>query len=153
MNLSDLLEPGLIKVPVESMTRDEVIAELVEQLVRQDKIGDRGGVLDTLYERERKGSTGIGGGVAVPHARHPDVDDCLLAVGIAPEGIEFDAVDDEPVYLVFLLLGAPDKPSQTIEALADIGLLVQIPNVYDRLISARDPEDVIQIINEAHEEQ
>jgi mannitol/fructose-specific phosphotransferase system IIA component (Ntr-type) len=110
-------------------------------------------VLDALYERESKGSTGIGGGVAIPHARHPEVEKGVLAVGIAPDGIEFEAVDEEPVYLVFLLLGAPDKPSQTIEALADIGILVQIPHVYDNLVAADSAEEVISIIEEAQQEQ
>ena len=153
MDLADLLDPSVVKVPVESSTRDEVIAELVELLVRADRIKDREGVLDALYERERKGSTGIGGGVAIPHARHPEIEQSVLAIGITPEGIEFEAVDEEPVYLVFLLMGAVDKPSQTIEALADIGILVQIPGVFDGLVNAGDGGEALQIIQEAREEQ
>jgi len=153
MDLADLLDPSVVKVPVESSTRDEVIAELVELLVRAGRIKDREGVLDSLYERERKGSTGIGGGVAIPHARHPEIERSVLAIGIAPDGIEFDAVDEEPVYLVFLLMGAVDRPSQTIEALADIGILVQIPGVFENLVNAGDGREVLQIIQEAREEQ
>lgn len=153
MNLARLLDPSIVKVPVESLSREEVIAELVELLVRAGKIDDRAGVLDALYERESKGSTGIGGGVAIPHARHTEINGTVLSVGIAPDGIEFDAVDDEPVYLIFLLLGSPDQPSLTIEALADIGVIVQIPNVYDRLITAEDAEEVINIIAEAQEHE
>lgn len=149
MNLARLLDPGLVKVPAESYTRDEVIAELVELLVRSDRVDDRAGVLDALYERERKGSTGIGNGVAIPHARHPEIEGAELAVGIAPDGIEFEAVDDEPVYLVFLLLGSPEKPALTIEALADIGMIVQIPGVHKRMVAASDAEEVIDIIAEA----
>ncbi len=153
MNLARLLNPNVVKVPVESFTRDEVIAELVELLVRDGQIDDRSGVLDALYEREQKGSTGIGGGVAIPHARHPEIDGAVLAVGISPDGIEFEAVDDEPVYIVFLLMGSPDQPSTTIEALADIGSIVQIPTVYDQLLAADDPEDVITIIAEAQDRE
>lgn len=150
MNLADFLDNEVVKVPVESLTRDEVIAELVELLVRAGKIKDRGPILDALYERETRGSTGIGGGVAIPHARCEDIRDIILAVGIAPQGIEFEAVDDEPVKIVFLLLGSPQRPSQTIEALADIGILVQIPRVYEKLVNAGSATDVINAIEEAH---
>lgn len=153
MKLAEMLDPSVVEVPVESFTREEVIAELVELLVRAGEIQDREGVLDALYERERKGSTGIGNGVAVPHARHPSIDGAVLAVGIAPDGIEFEAVDDEPVYLVFLLLGSPDQPSLTIEALADIGMVVQIPDVQKRLLNADDAQNVIDIIDKAQENE
>jgi len=152
MNLASLLEPSVIKTPLEGAFKDEVIAELVELLVRAGKVMDRQGVLDALYEREAKGSTGIGGGVAIPHARCPEITDAVLAVGIAPDGVEFDAVDDQPVRLVFLLLGAPDKPGQAIEILADIGALVQMPGVYDRLSGARAAEEIIRVIEEARQE-
>jgi len=153
MNLVSLLDPGVVKVPVESIGHEEVIAELVELLVRAGKIHDREGILDALYDREAKGSTGIGGGVAIPHARHPEITDALLAVGIAPQGIEFDAVDEKPVYLVFLLTGAPDKPGQTVEVLADIGILVQIPGITDKLVGVGTAADVLGILEDAGQEQ
>lgn len=153
MNLVSLLDPGVVKVPVESIGHEEVIAELVELLVRAGKIHDREGILDALYDREAKGSTGIGSGVAIPHARHPEITDALLAVGIAPGGIEFDAVDEKPVYLVFLLMGAPDKPGQTVEVLADIGILVQIPGITDKLVGAGTAADVLGILEDAGQEQ
>jgi len=152
MNLVSLLEPDVVKTPLEGAFKDEVIAELVELLVRAGKVTDRQGVLDALYDREEKGSTGIGGGVAIPHARHPDVTDAVLAIGIAPDGIEFDAVDDQPVRIVFLLVGAPDKPGQAVEILADIGALVQIPGVYDKLACAREAEEIIRIVEGARQE-
>jgi len=153
MDLAGRLQPDHIKTPLESTYKDEAIAELVELLVRSGKITDREAALDALYERERKGSTGIGHGVAIPHARAPGLGNALLAVGTAPQGIEFDAIDDEPVRLVFLVLGAPDKPGQTVELLADIGMLVQIPGVYEKLVAAPDPRTLIRIIEEARREQ
>jgi len=152
MNLASLLDPSLVKVPVESTTSEEVIAELVELLVRAGKVRDRESVLEALYERERKGSTGIGGGVAIPHARCEEARELMLAVGLSPEGIEFEAADDEPVYLVFLLIAPPDKPGQAVEALADIGILVQIPNLHDKLLGATSAEELLSIIKGASEQ-
>jgi len=153
MNLADLLDENLSKAPLESAFKDEVIAELVELLVRAHKIADRQRALDALYAREAQGSTGIGSGVAIPHARDPEVEGVVLAVGVSSDGIEFDAVDGEPVHLVFLLLAAPDKPELNVETLADIGNLVQMPGMYEKLVAARDSAALIQTIREAQQEQ
>ena len=153
MNLAGLLDESSVKVPLEGLTTDEVIAELVELLVRAGKIKDRDVVLDALYEREAKGSTGIGGGVAIPHARHSDIEGVVLAAGVSREGIEFFAADGEPVYVAFLLMGTPDRPEANVEALADIAGIVRIPGLYEKLVNARDAGEMIRIIAEGQQEQ
>jgi len=149
MNLANLLSRNLVKIPLESTDSEEAIAELVELLVRAGKIRDRQGLLDALYMREAKGSTGIGGGVAIPHARHPEVETVALVVGVRPEGIEYDSVDGEPVRLIFLLVAAPNKPGLNVEALADIGDLVRVPGVCQKLINADNASELINVIEKA----
>ena len=149
MNLANLLSRNLVKIPLESTDSEEAIAELVELLVRAGKIRDRQGLLDELYMREGKGSTGIGGGVAIPHARHSEVETVALAVGVRPEGIEYDSVDGEPVRLIFLLVAAPNKPGLNVEALADIGDLVRVPGVYQKLVSADNASELINVVEKA----
>jgi len=151
MTLPDLLEARLIKVPLEGVTKDEVIAELVEVMVRARKVNDRAGVLDALYRREARGSTGIGSGVAVPHARHASAGEVLLAVGVAPDGVEFESADDEPVHVVFLLVAPQDRPDLAVQALADVGLLMQVPGVCEKLAAARSAAEVADIVQEAHQ--
>lgn len=153
MNLAGLLDQSVVKVPLEGLTTDEVIAELVELLVRAGKVNDRDVVLDALYEREGKGSTGIGGGVAIPHARHPDIKGVVLAAGVSRDGVEFFAADGEPVYVVFLLMGTPDRPELNVEALADIAGIVQVPGRYQKLVGAQDGAALIGIIAEGQQEQ
>ena len=153
MNLASLLSERVAKVPLEGVTADEAIAELVELLVRAGKVKDRQAVLDALYEREAKGSTGIGGGVALPHARHPEIGGVVLAAGASREGIEFYAADGEPVYLVFLLMASPERPDLNVETLADIGELMQIPGLYQKLTGAKDAAELIDLIAEAQQEQ
>ncbi len=153
MNVMSLLDRSVISVPLESTFKDEAIAELVELLVRAGKVSDRQRVLDALYEREAKGSTGIGSGVAIPHARDPEVEGVVLAAGVSAEGIEFESADDEPVYLVFLLMAAPDKPELNVEALADIGNLVQMPGVYEKLVAAQDAAAFVQVLEEVQQQQ
>lgn len=153
MDLAELIGKDTVKVPLEGLDKEEAIAELVELLVRAGKVKDREGILEALYEREGKGSTGIGGGVAIPHAKHPDLSGVVLAVGVSRDGIEFDAADGELVYLVFLVLAEVHNPGPNVEVLADIGNLMQVPGVYGETVSARDAEALIQAIRKVQVEQ
>ena len=146
MDLADLLNEKVVKVPMEAFDKEEAIAELVEVLLRAGQVDNREGALEALYERERKGTTGIGKGVAVPHARHPDISGAIAAAGVSRDGIEFDAVDEKEVHLVFLVLAEVEDPAPNVELLADIGYLVQVPGVYDKLVNADDPDEFVSII-------
>lgn len=153
MDLAVLVDTDTVKVPLEAFDKEEAIAELVELLVRAGKVQDREGVLAALYERELKGSTGIGGGVAIPHAKHEEVSGVVLAIGVSPDGIEFDAADGEPVRLVFLVMAETHNPGPNIQALADIGHLMQIPGVYEGMICAGSAAELIQRMEEVVIEQ
>jgi mannitol/fructose-specific phosphotransferase system IIA component (Ntr-type) len=146
MDLATLIDHDVVKVPLEAFDKEEAIAELVEVLVRAGKISDRDEAEQALYEREAKGSTGIGGGVAIPHAKLPDLSGVVLAVGVSPDGIEFDSTDGEPVYLVFLVLAETENPGPNVAVLADIGGLMQVPGVYDQIIASRDADGLIKAI-------
>jgi mannitol/fructose-specific phosphotransferase system IIA component (Ntr-type) len=146
MDLTSLIQKPTVKVPLEGDDKEEVIAELVELQVRAGKVSDRDGVLDGLYAREAKGSTGIGRGVAIPHAKHADVEGVSLSVGVSRQGVEFDAADGGLVYLVFLVLAGLQNPGLNVQVLADIGNLVQIPGVYEQLTSVPDVNALVQVI-------
>lgn len=153
MDLAKLITRDTVKVPLEAYDKEEAIAELVEVLVRAGKITDREGVLDKLYEREARGSTGIGGGVAIPHAKSDDVDGVVMAVGTSPDGIEFDAADGELVHLVFLVVAETQSPGPNVEVLADIGYLMQIPHVMNDMTNAPDAESLARVVREVQVEQ
>jgi len=152
MQLSDLLSDETIKVPLEALDKEEAIAELVELLVRAGHVRDREGLLDALYEREARGTTGIGRGVAIPHARHPGVEGVELAAGISADGIEFDAVDEKLVHIVFLVVAEEHNPGPNIELLAYIGALMQIPGAYERLKSVSSPAQMLKAMEEIEQE-
>jgi len=146
MDLASLLSTDTVKVPLEAVDKEEAIAELLELLVRSGQVADRDALLDALYEREQKGSTGIGAGVAIPHAKHEGLEGVALAVGASPDGIEFDAADGRPVHLVFLVVAEAHNPGPNVEVLADIGGLMQVPGLYDRLVSVRDADELVRAI-------
>lgn len=153
MDLSSLISKDTVKVPLEAFDKEEAIAELVEVLVRAGKVNNREEMLQALYGREQKGSTGIGGGVAVPHAKHPDLAGVAVAAGVSPDGIEFDAADGEPVHLVFLVVAESNNPGPNVEVLADIGNLMQVPGLYEAMVGARDAEELVQTFQKAIVEQ
>ncbi|NOZ21841.1 MAG: PTS sugar transporter subunit IIA [Planctomycetes bacterium] len=146
MILLELIEEALVKIDLESKDKEEMFEELLDVLVRAGKIKDRRVALDALWEREEKGSTDIGKGVAIPHAKTDAVDDLVIAVGVSKDGIDYESGQDEPVHVVFLMLATENNPGLHIEALANIATLVETPGLYQKLVGAETAKDVIAIL-------
>lgn len=153
MDLASLIEKEHVKIPLEAFDKEEAIAELVELMVRSGDIDDREGILTALLERERKGTTGIGGGVAIPHAKHSEVEGVELAIGVSEDGIEFDAADGELVYLVFLVIAEAHNPGPNVEVLATIGHLMQLPGVYEKMITATSAAELVDVLRQVEMEE
>jgi mannitol/fructose-specific phosphotransferase system IIA component (Ntr-type) len=148
MALVDLIVPEVVKVPLVSRTKPEVIRELVELLRDAGRIAEAQPVVDALMAREAMGSTGLERGIAVPHAKTALVRSLTVAVGIAPQGIEFQAIDGSPSRLFFLLLAPPDQSGPHIEALAEIARMSKSQSFCNLLLAARSPADVVQLFSE-----
>ena len=147
MRLRDLLDEPVVKVGLESRDKEECFEEMIDLLVRAGRISDRAAALEALRRREAKGSTGIGQGIAIPHANDASIKAMTAAMGTSPAGIEFDAIDDEPVHAVFLLLARMGDPGPHVRALAEISRLVQTPGLYRRLTEAKSPREVLDILD------
>jgi len=106
MKLLDLVVTEAVVPGLEASRKEDAIRQLVDRFVDAGRIEkkDRVGVLRALLNREKLGSTGIGGGVALPHAKHRCIRETLCAIGRSDKGIEFNALDGEPVHLVFLVM-------------------------------------------------
>lgn len=146
MRLSDILTEEVIKVELESEDKEESFAELIELLVREGKISDREAALDAIEKREALGTTGIGKGVAIPHAKEGTVEHLVAALGISREGIEYEAIDDEPVHVVFLVLAELANPGPHVQCLAEIARLLQVPGFYKRLLNATTAKGALEAI-------
>lgn len=105
MLLTDVLRPEVVKMEMKARTRDEAIRELVELLAETGDLrrGDVESMTAAILKRESLGSTAIGKGVAIPHAKAPSAQGFIAALGRVTKGIEFASIDGEPVHLVFLL--------------------------------------------------
>jgi len=146
MRLRDLLDESVIKVGLESIDKEECFEEMIDLLARAGRVTDRAGALEAVRRRESQGTTGIGGGVAIPHGKHESVSSLVAALGTSPDGIEFDAVDGEPVRVVFLLLAPVDDPGPHVRALAEIARLVQTPGFCRKLLECRSPREVLDLL-------
>ena len=125
MKLVDLLSPEAVTLDLKSQGKREVLEELCLLLANAKKLPDPQALLRTLVDRESLGSTGIGQGVAIPHGKSPAVPAQAAALGISKRGVDFDALDGEPVYIIFLVAAPPDAAGLHLKALAKISRLLK----------------------------
>lgn len=146
MKLSDLLDDRAIKVGLEGEDKEEVFAEMIEMLVRTGRVSDRQRALQAILGREAMATTGIGNGVAVPHGKDASLRKLAAALGISQKGVEYDAADDQPVYVVFLVLAEANNPGPHVQCLGEIARLLQVPGFYERLRRCSSAQEVLAAI-------
>jgi nitrogen PTS system EIIA component len=154
MKLGDIIpEGGGILDDLKSVEKEDVIKEMVQALVKTGRIEESSSVkvIKALMDREELGSTGIGAGVAVPHAKHDSITDLVGAFGRSKKGINFDALDGEPVHILFLLLSSKSASGAHLEALAYISRLVRDEKFVKFLREAKSAEELRKLLGEADE--
>ena len=147
MLLSELLSPDRVKVPLDGRTKDDLLRELVELVARSPD--DSREILAAVHERERELSTGVGAGVAIPHAKTSRVDQLVMAAGIAPAPVDYDALDGQPVELFFLLVGPESSAGAHVRALARISRLLRRETLRGSLRRAEDAEAFLQVVRDS----
>jgi PTS system fructose-specific IIA component/PTS system nitrogen regulatory IIA component len=153
MKLSEIIPEGGILDDLKSSQKEDVVKEMVQSLVKAGKVeeGAAKKVIKALMDREELGSTGIGAGVAVPHAKHDSVTDLVGAFGRSKKGINFDALDGEPVHVLFLLLSSKGASGAHLEALAYISRLVRDEKFVRFMREAKDVSGLRDLLKEADE--
>ena len=151
MKLTDIIQPGSIIADLETSDRDEAIKELVNKLVDTGvaPADIRDDLIARVLDRERKHSTGFGRGVAVPHVKHPDIDTMSAAIGISKGGIDFNSLDKQPVYTIFLLLSPQSKPEEHLQAMEVIFENLSKEDFRKELQQANTAEGIYQQLDDA----
>jgi len=152
MRIFDVLRKEAIKVQLESQDKEGIIEELLDVLVGLGIVEDKGEALHALLEREKMGSTGIGGGVALPHAKINCAKELVAAFGKKEEGVDFDSLDGEPAYLFFLVLSSPALAGPHLQFLSRLSRLLRHEDIRQRLREAKTREEIIKIIEEEDED-
>ena len=151
MKLGDIIPEGGILDDLKATEKEDVIREMVQALIKTGRIEESTSnkVVKALMDREELGSTGIGAGVAVPHAKHDSISDLVGAFGRSKKGINFDALDGEPVHIMFLLLSSKSASGAHLEALAYISRLVRDEKFVKFLRDAKDVAGIRELLGEA----
>lgn len=147
----DFIVEDAIVTPLKQAERDVVILELLDRLIAAGAVN--GSLRETLklraMEREKSGSTGFGRGVAVPHVKHKDITRLSAAVGVSTKGVEFQSLDRQPVYTVFLLLSPEDKPDEHLQAMEALFKHLNKESFRRLLRQSSTKDEVLLVLQEA----
>jgi PTS system nitrogen regulatory IIA component len=147
MRISDYLDSRLI-VFLDSETRDEAIDALIDVLDEKQELSDKHAFRKAIFYREKLVSTGIGMGVAVPHAKLKEFGDFFIAVGIQKkQGIDWNALDGTPVRLIFMIGGPEDRQTEYLQILSLLTSAIRDPDLRKKLLSAENPSQVLSLFS------
>lgn len=146
MKISDYLNEELCLMELKAKNKKDVIKEIAEELDKHGAVVDRSKFVKDVLEREELGSTGIGDGVAIPHARTESVSGFLIGFGRSKNGVEFKALDGEPVSLFFLMGAHPDELNLYLRLLAELSKLLMNNAFRTELKNAKTSKDIVEIV-------
>lgn len=151
MKLREIVIEEAIIPELKGDRRDDVLAELVDAVVASGRVDAslRDAFLAALVKRENRGSTGFGHGVAVPHVKHPALEGMIVAVGISAEGVDFNALDKQPVYSIIMLLSPEDRPEDHLDAMEAIFKNLSRETFRRFLRQASSAGEVLTLLDEA----
>jgi mannitol/fructose-specific phosphotransferase system IIA component (Ntr-type) len=147
--LSELLAPERVRVPLTSRTKDDLLRELVELAAGGRAAADVAAILQSVRDREQVLSTGIGGGVAIPHGKTPLVDELVVAAGLCARPVEFESLDGAPVELCFLLIGPESAAGAHVKALSRISRLLRRDTLREALRDVTSAEEFLRAVRES----
>ncbi len=145
MKLRELFTPERVKLDLTSETKDEVLKELIQLLGLDEK--SEAILFKTLKRRENLGSTGIGKGIAIPHCRSLVASKLRLAYGRKPGGMDFAAIDDQPVQNFFLIVAPPlEVSNQYLPVLGKVAQFAKDPDIPETLAALSSPEEFLALL-------
>jgi mannitol/fructose-specific phosphotransferase system IIA component (Ntr-type) len=150
--LTELLSADRVRVPLAARTKDAVLEELVAVLADAGVVDDVDATLRAVRKRESELSTGIGGGVAIPHGKSDSAGGLAIAAGVAADPLDFDSLDGEPARLFFLLVGPESAAGLHVKALSRISRLVRREETRARLAAAASPAEFMAVVAETEAE-
>ena len=143
LRLQDYAAPELIAIALEARDKEDLLARMVDLLVQSGRVRDSEVLMREILKRERVMSTGIGGGIAIPHALSSDIENLSLVFGRTQAPLDFQALDSQPVDLVFMLVGPKNAASLYVKLLARVSRLLQDERFKAGLREATTPGEVL----------
>ena len=151
MKITEFLSKDGIKIGMQSAEKEDALVELVDVLAVVKDVGDKKNIIKALVERESLGSTGIGQGIAIPHGKTDRVKELVAVLGISQKGVNFEALDGEPVYIFFLLVAPKETAGPHLKALAQISRILRDSYFCELLRRCKSPDEVYELIRREEE--
>jgi PTS system fructose-specific IIC component len=148
MKISDILNPDVIEVNLDVKDKDDSLKKIIALAANSKKILDLNKVSETIMEREKLVSTGVGKGFAIPHGKTDAISDIVAAFVITKNPIDFDSIDGEPVRFIFLLVGKETLLNTHIKLLSRISRLMNKDEFRAKLLGAKTKEEVLKIFKD-----
>lgn len=149
MKLSEVISPALVSIGLDVSDKCDAIEKMVDLLTSSGNIDDRNALLDAMFERERTMTTGIGHGVAIPHAGIDGIREITAAAALLAKPIDFESIDFQPVSIIFAIACPAKRGKSYMEILAQIARLFSNAEFREKLVSAKTAEDFIKTIEAA----
>lgn len=153
MKIEDLLSPDLMIMDLKATTQEEAIKEMANLEVKQGVVNNEEEFIKSIWAREKESTTGIGEGIAMPHARNKYINRAAVLFAKSPKGIDYKALDGQPVHLFFMITAPAGADNTHLQALAKLSSLLINPDVVNALKAATTPEEVIDIFKKAEVEK
>ncbi|MDR1836931.1 MAG: PTS sugar transporter subunit IIA [Treponema sp.] len=151
MILQDVLLPEFIKVDMEAEDKDEAFEEMVAHYCQAGNSNAYDEILEAIVTREAKMSTGIRKGIAVPHGKTGAVDTMRGVLGISKKGIQYDSLDGEPVYILFMIISPMEDSEKYLRLLKHLAEMMEIPQFKTELQVQKDPQSAYKVIRKYEE--
>lgn len=149
MNLRKVLSKEVISLDLQAGNKTEVIEELLGILNASGKVSNPKAAQKAIWDRERKMSTGMQNGIAIPHGKSDCVEALVVAIGIHKQGIDFDSLDGAPAHFFIMTLSPANRTGPHIQFLAEISRQLNDPAIRQRILSAQTKEQVMDILAES----
>ncbi|WXR62911.1 fructose-specific PTS transporter subunit EIIC [Peptostreptococcaceae bacterium AGR-M142] len=148
MKITELLKKDTIILKLKSKTKENVLDELVDKLYEADRLNDKEKFKSEILKRESQSSTGVGDGIAIPHAKTDAVRIPSLAFGYSKEGIDFDSFDSKKAHIFFMIAGSKDASNEHLETLSKLSVMLLKEEFRTALGNAKSKEEILNLINE-----
>jgi len=148
MDLKSILSRDSVALHLKGRTKEELIDELLAVAAKSGKIGHAAAAKKAVLERERRMSTGMKHGIAIPHGKTDAVKDLVACIGISDQAVDFDALDRQPCRIFIMTLSPADKTGPHLQFLAEVSLLFRSEDKRNAILAAKSPDDVLKVLAE-----
>ena len=145
MKITDILNEKVIVTKLPGSTKADILNSMIDLAATSDRVIDKAKMRSAILEREKIMSTGVGSGFAIPHGKTDAVQDIVAAFAITEQPIDYQSLDDQPVRIVFLLVGKDNSVGPHIKLLSRISRLMNKEEFRKKLIDAESPSEILQI--------